>query len=129
MRRQATAALLLGLTACGDGRAARHAYAIPGERDPAITVEVLNVSGRPGVARAGALVLRRAGIDVVYFGNGIGDADSTQILVRRGSLAAGEHVRQALRLGVVRLEPDSGRLLDVSVLLGRDFTPRLEFHP
>lgn len=119
----------LGAVACGDGRAGRHAYPIPGERGPHITVEVLNVSGRPGLARAGALVLRRAGIDVVYFGNGMGEGDSTRILVRRGSIELGERVRDALRLGVVRVEPDSARLLDVSVLLGRDFAPRLEFHP
>ena len=94
-------------------------------------VEVLNASGRSGLARSGALVLRRAGIDVVYFGNAA-DAtilDSTRIIVRRGSPASGERVREALRLGRVFVEPDSSRLLDVSVLLGRDFTPRLEFHP
>ena len=75
--------------------------------------------------------MRRAGIDVVYFGNA-GDAailDSTRIVVRRGSRASGDRVREALRLGRVFVEPDSSRLLDVSVLLGRDFTPRLEFHP
>lgn len=98
---------------------------------------MLNATGRPGLARAGALALRRAGIDVVYFGNAAegnegGQAtelDSTRILVRRGSLDAGKRVRAALKLGTVRVAPDSARLLDVSVLLGRDFRPPLELNP
>jgi hypothetical protein len=126
-----TGLLLLVVAACGDRGSEARAFPIPGERGPRIMVEVLNASGRSGLARSGALVLRRAGIDVVYFGNAA-DAtilDSTRIIVRRGSKASGERVRDALRLGRVVVEPDSARLLDVSVLLGRDFTPRLEFHP
>lgn len=97
-----------------------------------MTVEVLNASGTPGLARAGTRMLRRAGIDVVYFGNapaGAGTLDSTRILVRRGEAVLGERVRRALGAGRVALEPDSARLLDASVLLGTDFRPRLEFHP
>lgn len=119
------------LASCGDQRSEGRAYPIPGERSPHITVEVLNASGRSGLARSGALTLRRAGIDVVYFGNATDPTvlDSTRILVRRGERAAGDRVREALRQGRVSIDPDSSRLLDVSVFLGRDFTPRLEFHP
>lgn len=95
-------------------------------------VEVLNASAKPGLARAGTRLLRRAGIDVVNFGNApasIGRLDSTRILVRRGDLSAGERVRRAMKVGKVVFRPDSTKLLDVSVLLGADFTPRLEFHP
>jgi len=83
------------------------------------------------MARAGALTLRRAGIDVVYFGNASESPplDSTRIVVRRGSLDAGTRVRAALRVGRVSLEVDSTRLLDVTVLVGRDFSPGLDFHP
>ena len=119
----------LALTACQDDGGAR-AFPIPGERGERVVVEVLNAGGRPGAARLGALALRRAGIDVVYFGNAdAGALDSTQIVVRRGSVATGQRVRAALKLGRVSVAPDSTRLLDVTVLLGRDFTPAFDFHP
>jgi len=107
---------------------------VPGEGAPRITVEVLNASGTPGLARVGTRVLRRAGIDVLTFGNasaavGKGTLDSTRIVVRRGNESVGRRVRVALGVGRVVVQPDSARLLDASVLLGHDFAPRLEFHP
>lgn len=111
-------------------------HPIPGDRGPAITVEVLNANGRSGDARVGTRLLRREGIDVVYFGNAPapsdgGTLDSTRIIVRRGSAKVGEQVRAALGLGKVEIDLDSSKLLDVSVLLGADFPPRssLDFHP
>lgn len=98
-------------------------------------MEVLNASGRPGLAKIGTRVLRRAGIDVVAFGNardsvGAGALDSTRIVVRRGPPAVGDRIRSALGVGRVMVRLDSARLLDASVFLGGDFTPaRLEFHP
>ena len=95
-------------------------------------MEVLNASGKPGLARAGTRALRRAGIDVVSFGNApaaLGTLDSTRILVRRGAIAAGERLRSILKAGTVRLQPDSTLLIDASVLLGSDFSLRLDFHP
>jgi hypothetical protein len=122
--------LLLVLAACrGD---AAPAHAVPGDRGPAIVVEVLNASGKPGNARVGTRVLRRAGIDVVYFGNApatLGIIDSTRIIVRRGSTDIGEYVRKALGVGRVEVEVDTTRLLDASVLLGANFAPRQNFHP
>jgi len=105
---------------------------VPGDRGPAIVVEVLNASGRPGNARVGTRVLRRAGIDVVYFGNApatLGIIDSTRIIVRRGPASLGDRLRQALGTGRVEVQLDSARLLDASVLLGADFAPRQDFHP
>jgi hypothetical protein len=122
--------LLLALAACG--REAAPAHAVPGDRGRAIVVEVLNASGKPGNARVGTRVLRRAGIDVVYFGNApttLGILDSTRIVVRRGSADIGEYVRKALGVGRVEVAVDSTRLLDASVLLGADFAPRQDFHP
>jgi len=122
---------LLGAVACG-GDGAR-TPPIPGDRGSAITVEVLNANGRSGDARVGTRLLRRAGIDVVYFGNADASTlDSTRIIVRRGSAKVGEQVRAALGLGRVEIALDSSKLLDVSVLLGADFTPSrssLDFHP
>ena len=124
-------ALGLGLVACaGEGT---RAPPIPGDRAPAIKVEVLNASGRSGDARVGTRLLRREGIDVVYFGNAdSGTLYSTRIIVRRGSARVGEQVRAALGLGKVEIALDSSKLLDVSVLLGADFAPSrssLDFHP
>ncbi|HXF95685.1 MAG TPA: LytR C-terminal domain-containing protein [Gemmatimonadales bacterium] len=123
---------LAGLLAGCDSAPARQAYAIPGAQGERVTVEVLNATDRGGLARAATATLRRAGLDVVYFGNaapaGAG-ADSTRILVRRGDRDRGERVRRALGVGVVTVQLDSTRLLDVSVLLGADFSPRLEVHP
>jgi hypothetical protein len=118
--------------ACGGGGTQGHP--IPGDKNPAITVEVLNANGRPGDARVGTRVLRDAGIDVVYFGNAPandgGTLDSTRIIVRRGAEQVGERVRAALGQGRVEIQLDSSKLLDVSVLLGADFSPsRLNFHP
>jgi len=124
-------ALIALLVACGD-RAGSAPYAVPGTRGERITVEVLNATARPGLARAGTRLLRRAGIDVVALGNAPAvapDLDSTRLVVRRGSTARAERVRRALGVGTIVVERDSTRLLDVTVLLGADFTPRLDFHP
>jgi hypothetical protein len=119
------------LGACrGDAREA--GLPLPGEHGPRVTVEVLNASGRPGLARVAARMLRRQGIDVVGVGNAPGSEgalDSTRIVIRRGTLAAGAVIRKALGVGRVLLQPDSARLLEASVFLGGDFSPRLEFHP
>jgi LytR cell envelope-related transcriptional attenuator len=124
---------LLALTACRRGQD-RSAFSVPGEDGSRTVVEVLNATGRGGLARIATRVLRRAGIDVVSYGNADADAgrgDSTRILVRRGDRAAGERVRRALLVGTVLVRPDSTRLVDVSVLLGADFAARapLELHP
>ncbi|HJS44555.1 MAG TPA: LytR C-terminal domain-containing protein [Gemmatimonadales bacterium] len=124
------------LTSCAES--ASQSHPIPGDRGPAITVEVLNANGRVGDARIGTRLLRRAGIDVVYYGNAsVPDTglDFTRIIVRRGSVDRGERVRSALGGGRVQIDLDSNRLLDVSVLLGADFAPApprsrsLDFHP
>jgi LytR cell envelope-related transcriptional attenuator len=122
---------LWALAAC-HGDESRAARTIPGEGAPRVTVEVLNAGARAGLARVATRLLRDAGIDVVSFGNAVGDAgplDSTRILVRRGPAELGRRVRAALGVGLVAMQPDSTRLLDASVLLGADFRPRPEFHP
>jgi LytR cell envelope-related transcriptional attenuator len=107
-----------------------HAYAIP-SADQRILVEVLNATPRPGLARAAARALRRRGLDVIFFGNGDvgGDADSTRIIARRGNRAAAERVARALGRGVVKVQIDTLRRVDVSVLLGNDYRPPADGHP
>ena len=124
---------MLAALSCRGSRPSGGAVVIPGENGDHVTVEVLNASGKPGLARTATHVLREAGVDVVYFGNAptsLGTLDSTRILVRRGAADIGERVRRALRAGTVVLQRDSTKLLDASVLLGADFTPpRSELHP
>src|SRR5204863_3977354 len=118
------AALLAVALFSGCGGGSNQTHPIPGDKGPAITVEVLNANGRAGDARIGTRLLRRAGIDEVYFGNaGENGLDSTRIIVRRGAEQVGERVRAALGQGRVEVQLDSAKLLDVSVLLGLDFHP------
>jgi hypothetical protein len=124
-------AWLLALVAC-HGDEPRAAFRTPGERGTPIVVEVLNASWKPGLARVAVRMLRREGVDVVGYGTAPAapaPLDSTRILVRRGDIAAGERVRRVLGVGKVVVQRDSTLLLDASVLLGRDFAPRLDFHP
>ena len=65
-----------------------HAYPIPSP-ERRVTVEVLNGTKRAGVARAATRMLRRRGLDVVFFGNADAAVDSTQVVVRRGDPARG----------------------------------------
>jgi hypothetical protein len=98
---------------------------IPGE-GTRIVVEVLNTSRVLGLARTATHRLRDAGLDVVTFGSDTGAVlDSTQVLVRRGAPSAGERVVKALGAGRARAMPDPGRLVDVTVRLGRDFAARV----
>ena len=127
-------AALAVAAACRAGTRAAGSTVVPGDGSaaPRVTVAVLNASGRPGLARIGTRVLRDAGIDVLTFGNGAdpkGPLDSTRILVRRGPASVGERIRRALKVGKVVMDPDSTLLLDASVLLGADFSPRLPLHP
>jgi hypothetical protein len=102
-----------------------HAYPIPSP-ERRITVEVLNGTRRAGVARAASRMLRRQGLDVVFYGNAEAVVDSTRVIVRRGDPGRGRDVRQALGAGRVMVEPDTLRRVDVSVILGRDFRPKVE---
>lgn len=86
-----------------------------------VRVEVLNGSGRSGLARAITDRLREAGYDVVYFGNAARAADSSVVLARIPDVAPARSVANHLAIDRVREEPDSTLLLDVTVVLGRDW--------
>ena len=89
-----------------------------------IRVEVLNAGGEPGMARMATDQLRDRGFDVVYFGNAESfGRDSTVVLDRSGRLEAARAVGDALRAPSVLSEPDTNLYLDVTVLLGREWTP------
>ena len=99
------------------------AYPIPSP-EHRVTVEVLNGTRRAGVARAATRMLRRRGLDVVFFGNADAPVDSTRVIVRRGDPGRGRDVRLALGVGRIVVEPDTLRRVDVSVILGADFRVR-----
>jgi hypothetical protein len=130
--RRALIVLVAALGACRGDRAGATAFPIPGDQGAPITVEVLNAGAKSGLAKTGSRLLRRAGIDVVAFGNApsaLGTLDSTRIVIRRPPAAVGERIRDVLGWGRVVVELDSARLVDASVLLGADFAPRVAFHP
>jgi len=106
-----------------------HAFDIPSGKDR-IQTEVLNGSRKSGLARLGARRLRRQGIDVVFFGNaGPPGVDTTRIVLRRGAENQAERVRGALGVGVIRIERDTLRRVDVTVILGPDFQPDEDGRP
>ena len=90
-----------------------------------VRVEVLNAGGTESMALRATELLRDSGFDVVYFGNAdrFGD-DSTVVVDRTGDLDAARAVADVLGARSVRAEPDSNLYLDVTVLLGREWTPR-----
>jgi hypothetical protein len=107
-----------------------HAFAIP-SGDDRIRIEVLNGTTRPGLARAATRVLRRQGVDVVFFGttDSAARSASTLILVRRGNATAGERVATALGQGKVFVRADTLRRVDVTLILGNDYRGPEEIHP
>jgi hypothetical protein len=92
-------------------------------------VEVLNGTRRTGAARTATRMLRRRGLDVVSLGNADTLVALTRVIVRRGDPTHARYVAQALGAGTVVVETDTLRRVDVSVILGDDFRPRLELHP
>jgi hypothetical protein len=105
-----------------------HAFAIPPVQGRLI-VEVLNGTRRQGAARSATRMLRSHGVDVVFLGNADSAEGMTRVIVRRGDPERARTVRGVLRTGKIVVEPDTFRRVDVSVILGEDFRPRLGIHP
>jgi hypothetical protein len=95
------------------------ADAVPAGR---VRVQVLNASGRPGLAREATRVLRDRGFDVKEFGNGQGfPPDSSVVLDRVGRIEVARQVADAVGIRRVTARPDSNLYLDATVVLGRDW--------
>jgi hypothetical protein len=94
-----------------------------------VQIEVLNGTRRQGAARTATRMLRAHGLDVVFLGNADSLADSTRVIVRRGDPDRARYVAASLGAGKVVVETDTFRRVDVSVILGEDFRPKLELHP
>jgi LytR cell envelope-related transcriptional attenuator len=94
-----------------------------------VTVEVLNGTRRQGAARTATRILRRRGLDVVFLGNADSLAGATRVLARRGKPELARYVAGVLGGGLVLVETDTLRRVDVSVILGDDFLPRQDVIP
>jgi hypothetical protein len=120
------------LAGCGRGPAASPETPALGNQER-IVAEVLNAAGdappRRGLARIGARFLRERGVDVVSYGTADTTVDSTLVLVRRGELARGREVAKVLGGTVVMSRPDSTLRVDVTVLLGRRWSPGADPRP
>lgn len=92
-------------------------------------VEVLNGTRKQGAARTATRMLRARGVDVVFLGNADTAAALTRLIVRRGNPDRARTVAGVLGTGKIVVEPDTFRRVDVSVILGEDFRPRLGIHP
>jgi hypothetical protein len=125
------------LIACGaiarlylrSGPRLRASQGAPGHVVPAgahVKVEVLNATDTKGLARRAMLVLRDAGFDVVFFGNTPERADTTRILDRSGHPDWAALAARAMGRAHVEQRPDSSRFLDLTVLVGRNWTPPRE---
>lgn len=86
-----------------------------------ITVEVLNGSGRSGLARSVTRVLRQQGFDVMYFGSARDTVKVSEVLSRRGDSTAAVKVAKGLGIAAVRVARDTLLRIDVTVLLGPEF--------
>ncbi len=91
-----------------------------------VRVEVLNASGRPGLAREGTRILRDRGFDVVSFGNAEGfSPDTSLVLDRAGRIETARQVADAVGIRRVQARPDANLYLDATVVLGRDWNAAL----
>jgi hypothetical protein len=88
-----------------------------------VKVQVLNGGGLPGVAWEATQALRDLGFDVVSYGNaGTFSQDSSVVMDRVGHLDTARLVAGAMGIERVRSRPDSTLLVDVTVLLGPEWT-------
>jgi hypothetical protein len=95
-----------------------------------IRVQVLNATATRGLARRATAFLRDRGFDVVEVATAPEWRDSTLVIDRSDHPEWAELVARALGGARVESRPDSSRYLDVTVLVGRDWTPPAEpFHP
>lgn len=93
----------------------------PATIQPQIVAEVLNATGKKGMASEVSKVLRSKGVDVVYFGNA-SERRRTIIYDRLGSIETARKVADLL--GCPQAEPvtqvNIKKLVDVTVVLGED---------
>jgi len=82
-------------------------------------VEVLNATGRSGLAKVVTRYLRDRGFDVVYFGNaGPGTGSATRVVVRGTDTLGARRLADTLRISTVVRQPDPSAFLEATIVLG-----------
>lgn len=95
-----------------------------------VRVEVLNAAGTKGLARQAMFAMRDAGFDVVSYGNATESQDSSLVLDRSGHADWAALAVKALGAARAEARPDTSRYLDLTILIGRRWTPPGEpLHP
>ncbi|MBI1809317.1 MAG: LytR C-terminal domain-containing protein [Gemmatimonadetes bacterium] len=95
-----------------------------------VRVEVLNATGTRGLARQAMFAMRDAGFDVVSYGNSSEPQDSSLVLDRSGHADWAALAVRALGAARAEARPDTSRYLDLTILIGRRWTPPGEpLHP
>lgn len=84
-----------------------------------VKVEVFNATDTRGLARTAAAELRDAGFDVVFFGNTSERLDSTVVRDRSNHPAWATLAARTMAPATTEVRPDSGRLVDLTVLVGK----------
>jgi hypothetical protein len=107
------------------GRSPRELFT-PEERAPEnvrIRVEILNATATPRLALSATRLLRDRGFDVVSIGNSPTRRDSTLVIDRTAHPEWARIVASVLGRAAIEARADTSRYVDVSVLLGADWTP------
>lgn len=102
-------------------RAPKHEVVV---RDTRAKVEVLNGSGKQGLARLATEQLRDAGYDVVQFGNAAHTTAVSYVIDRIGKPEIATAVAQQLGIDSSRTQIDTTRYVEATVVLGKDWPPR-----
>ena len=125
-----------GSSSAGLGGGSGRTLFAPQERAPEgvrIRVEILNATATPRLAQSATRLLRDRGFDVVATGNSPTPRDSTLVLDRTNHPEWARLVASVLGRsgpGAVELRPDSSRYVDITVLLGAEWTPAAKaFNP
>ena len=88
-----------------------------------VRVEVLNGGGVTGMARAATEILRDVGFDVVEIGNTRWDPERrSSVIDRVGRADVAQAVAAELGIDNVQSDPDPNLYVDVSVVLGSEWT-------
>ncbi len=87
-----------------------------------VTVRVVNGTDIRGLARRATLYLRDFGYDVVEYDSRREDPDdSTRIFMHTANTRWAEGLKRALGTGSIAADADSSHLVDLTVVLGRDW--------